>query len=215
MVKFGGQSLQRVARIELCRTHRGEIEGGVQRGLERPGEGAGITVPHTLQVRRSGLEKNREKMPGSWLTMSCTATRSRYRQLPHFSQYQENPSSSSGPPPPLHDDAHAPRGALRRVRNLGRKQKHLSGADRYLRHPARLNGSKHHVAFDLEEEFRTRIVVEILARIRSAHRHDDEFAVLEQELVADRRLEQLSILLDPRAQVEGRYDVHAPIIARP
>ena len=43
------------------------------------------------------------------------------------------------------------------------------------------------------------IVMEILARIRAADRHDDEFAVLEQELVADRRLEQLSILVDPRA----------------
>ena len=69
----------------------------LEEGSIRPQTAPAATVPHTLQVRRSMLEKNREKMPGSWVTMSWTATRSRYRQLPQFSQYQEKPSSSSGP----------------------------------------------------------------------------------------------------------------------
>ena len=58
--------------------------------------------------------------------------------------------------------------------------------------------------FDLEKEFGAGIMMKILARVGAADGHDDELAVLKQQLVADRRLEQAAILIDPRAQVERR-----------
>ena len=58
-------------------------------------------------------------------------------------------------------------------------------------------------------------MMKILARIGAADGHDDEAAVLEQQLVAHRRLEQLAILLDPSLQIEGWGYSHPPIIAVP
>ncbi len=54
----------------------------------------------------------------------------------------------------------------------------------------------------------------ILARVGAADGHDDEFAVFEQQLVADRRFEQFPVLVDPPVQIEGRRGTHAAIISR-
>jgi hypothetical protein len=67
-------------------------------------------------------------------------------------------------------------------------------------------------SFDLEKKFLAGIVVIILAGIRSSHRHDDEGAVLEQQLVANRRLQQVAVLLDPALQVERGNGRHGCII---
>ncbi len=74
MMELRAQRPQRIARVEFRRARPGQLLLGAQDGLDRPagagagagaGEGAGMTVPHTLQVRRSRLEKNLEKISGS------------------------------------------------------------------------------------------------------------------------------------------------------
>ena len=61
----------------------------------------------------------------------------------------------------------------------------------------------------------SRIDMKVLARIGAADRHDNEFTVLEDELVADGRLEQMTVVVDPQPQVERRGDRHGVIIAGP
>jgi hypothetical protein len=55
-MKFGGQRLQGVARIEFRRTRRAQVVVRAQEALDPPAAGAGSTVPQTLHVRRSMLE---------------------------------------------------------------------------------------------------------------------------------------------------------------
>ena len=104
---------------------------------------------------------------------------------------------------PFNDDPDAACGTLRRVGHVRRQQKDLALANRYVGDPAVLHRFEQHIPLQLEEEFFARVVVIILARIGPANGHDYEGAVLKQQLVADRRLEQLSILFDPALQIEG------------
>ena len=43
----------------------------------------------------------------------------------------------------------------------------------------------------------------VLARVRTADHHDDELTVAEDALVAHRRLQHVTVLVDPAAEVEG------------
>src|ERR1700730_3981311 len=113
---------------------------------------------------------------------------------------------------PLHDDADAACGSLRRVRYFRRQEIHLTSADGYVGQTAVLHRLEHHVPLDLIEELCAGVVMKILAGVRSADRHDDESAVLEQQLVAHGRLEQVAVLLDPSVQIE-RCGWHGAIIA--
>jgi len=65
------------------------------------------------------------------------------------------------------------------MRYFGRQEKYLAFADRHVRDATFLDQPQHDVTFELVEEFLTRVVMEILPGIRSAHRHDNEFGVLE------------------------------------
>ena len=93
MKELGGEAAERIGRIESGGGRRIQGEGagslacpgcGGVDGRARPARdlachrpGACITVPQTEQVRWAALEKKREKISGSWVSMLLTATRSR------------------------------------------------------------------------------------------------------------------------------------------
>src|SRR5947208_15924498 len=62
---------------------------------------------------------------------------------------------------------------------------------------------EHHVALELVEELLDRIDMEVGALVRSADDLHCHVGVLENLLVADRRLEQVLVLRDPFLEVEG------------
>ena len=66
-----------------------------------------------------------------------------------------------------------------------------------------LDGRKRDLAFELVEELLAGVDVEVLAAVGSAHDHDDELAVGEHLLVAHRRLEQVTVLVDPATEIES------------
>src|SRR5262249_59133342 len=69
-------------------------------------------------------------------------------------------------------------------------------------------GPEHHVAVHLVEELLARIDVKVLARVRAAYHHDDEVAVAESALVADRRPQLRAVGVDPLPQVECLQGLH-------
>jgi hypothetical protein len=92
---------------------------------------------------------------------------------------------------------------LRGVRDARRQQEDLALADRHVVDLPGVDHLEHHVALELVEELLHRIDMKVRALVRSAddlHRH---VAVLEHFLVADRRLEQVLVLLDPALEIEG------------
>ena len=92
---------------------------------------------------------------------------------------------------------------LRRVGHVRRKQEYLALADRHVVEIAVVHDLEHHVALELVEEFLDRIVVIVRALVRPADDLHGHVAVLEHLLVADRRLQQVLVLLDPALEVEG------------
>src|SRR5262245_201457 len=62
---------------------------------------------------------------------------------------------------------------------------------------------EHHVALELIEELFDGIVVVVRALVRTADDLHGHVAALEHLLVADRRFEQVLVLLDPALEVEG------------
>ena len=91
--------------------------------------------------------------------------------------------------------------ALRRMRHARRQQEDLAGADRDVAHRAVLLDAQHHLAFELVEPLRAFVPVVVGALVRAADDHHDEVAVVDH-LVADRRLEQVAVLVDPGLQVD-------------
>ena len=163
-----------------------------------------------------GSNKIAENMPGSCVSMSCTRDPLEVQAMAAVLAVPGESVQLVGAAAPLDHDADAAGGPLRRMRHLGRQQEHLAFADRHVDRCApdwmvcsTMSPSS------WKKNSAPGVVVKILARIRAAHGHDDELAVLEQQLVADRRLEQAAILIDPRAQVERRRECMARIIARP
>src|SRR5213076_3384509 len=61
------------------------------------------------------------------------------------------------------------------------------------------------VAFHLVEELLALVDVVVAPRVGPDH-HDDEVGVLPHHLVADRRLEQVPVLVDPALEVERRAE---------
>lgn len=105
----------------------------------------------------------------------------------------------------LDDEPDRVRGPLRRVRDAGGEQKHVSFPDDDVPDGAVLEDAEHQVTLDLVEKLRPVLDVEIRSRVGSAHHHADEFAVLPDHLVPDRRLEQVAVFLDPGGEID-RWD---------
>ena len=67
-----------------------------------------------------------------------------------------------------------------------------------------LNHLENHVSAQLVEEFLVRVVMVVGARVRPADHLDDQvLGLAKDDLVADRRLEQMGVLVDPALEVEG------------
>src|SRR5690606_35862313 len=100
---------------------------------------------------------------------------------------------------------HRPRRPLRRVRHVRRQQEDLALADRDRPVLAVLDHLELYVALELVEELLALVEVVVLPRVRTADHHDDEVlvAVLEDLRVADRRLEEAPVLVDPPHEVDG------------
>src|SRR5690606_924467 len=102
-----------------------------------------------------------------------------------------------------------------------RQQENLPFPDRHVVDSAALGNLQQHVALELVEEFLYRIVMKIHALVRPSNHHDHHAGLLEDQLVADRRLQQVAMALDPGLEIEGLetgVQVHAvlpPQRARP
>src|SRR5690606_19468064 len=75
--------------------------------------------------------------------------------------------------------------------------------------------AQHHLALELVEPFRAFVPVVVGALVGAADHHHDEVAVV-HDLVADRRLEQVAVLLDPGLQVDriGEWHLASLVAAR-
>src|SRR5438067_59784 len=103
----------------------------------------------------------------------------------------------------LDDQAHRVRGTLRGMRRVRRQQEDLALADADVDALAPLQGAQHDVARHLVEELLPFVDVVVGARVGPAHHGDHEVAVAFPDLgVADRRLEQVAVLVDPFPEVE-------------
>ena len=104
---------------------------------------------------------------------------------------------------PFDDQAHGSLRADRAVWNLWGEKKHLSCPDGHInRFPVLLNFYDD-IAFKLIEEFFRLIVVVVLSGIGAAHDHDDVICAFGIEiLVANRWLEQVSVLIYPLLEVK-------------
>src|SRR5262245_38552 len=87
--------------------------------------------------------------------------------------------------------------------DASRKEVDLAGVNRNVHDLPALDRLEDHLAFKLVEELGSLVDVVVLAAVRSADDHDDEFVVFEDLLVAHRRLEQAPVLVDPSLEVEG------------
>ena len=103
----------------------------------------------------------------------------------------------------LDDQADRVRRPLRRVRHVGRQQEDVALLDRDVARLAVLDDLQDDVALDLVEQFLAGVDVVIGAGVRPADDHDQELAVAPDRLVADRRLEQVAVFVDPAFRLNG------------
>jgi hypothetical protein len=71
-----------------------------------------------------------------------------------------------------------------------------------------LHHPQHHVALELVEELLDRVVVEVGPLVGTADHGDHEIGVLPDLHVADRRLQQVLVLVDPGGEVERLECTH-------
>src|SRR5204862_6611964 len=102
----------------------------------------------------------------------------------------------------LDDETHGIRHPLGRVGSARRKEEDLAGANRDVHGLPALDRLQDHLAFELIEELGSLIEVVVLAVVRPADDHDDEIVSLEDLLVAHRRLEIATVLVDPPLQIQ-------------
>src|SRR5271166_945800 len=100
-------------------------------------------------------------------------------------------------PSRLHHQADRALRPLRRMAHMRRQQKYIALKDRHVIELPVIDHLEHHVAFELVKELLNRIVMVIGALVRAADDLHGHLAVLEDLLVADRRLEQMLVLADP------------------
>src|SRR6185437_2281304 len=91
---------------------------------------------------------------------------------------------------------------LRRVPHIRRQQEHFAGTDRDVARPALIHHPQHDIALDLIEEFLEGIVMEVGPGIGPADHEHDEIAVAPDFRIADRRLQQMAMLLHPFSEIE-------------
>jgi len=102
-------------------------------------------------------------------------------------------------------------GPLRRVPQVRRNQQDLALPDRHVARAAVFQHPQHHVAAQLVEEFLVRVVMVVGAGIRPAdHLHDQVVGRSEHDPVADRRLEQVRVPVDPVGEIESGQRHVAP-----
>jgi hypothetical protein len=85
---------------------------------------------------------------------------------------------------------------------MGWQQKHLARADWNVARPALVHHPQSDVALDLIEEFLEGVVVEVGPRVGPADDKHDEVAVAPDFRIADRRSQQMAMLLDPFSEIE-------------
>src|SRR5437016_3557677 len=101
-----------------------------------------------------------------------------------------------------------PRPADGAVRDEGREQQHLALADREVPALAVLDDAEDNVALELVEELLARVDVIVVPLVRAADDHDLEVRVLPDHGVADRRREEVAMLVDPGFEVERSQFCH-------
>src|SRR6266446_977058 len=98
--------------------------------------------------------------------------------------------------------------SLRRVADMRRQQENLSFANGDVVEIAVVDDLEQHVALELIEELLHRIVTIVRTLVRPADDLHGHLAVLEYFLVADRRLEQMLVFVDPVLKIEGMESSH-------
>src|SRR5438105_2302565 len=98
--------------------------------------------------------------------------------------------------------------SLRRVADMRRQQENLPFANGDVVEIAVVDDLEQHVALELIEELLDRIVMIVRTLVRPADDLHGHLAVLEYFLVADRRFEQVLILVDPVLKIEGMESSH-------
>jgi hypothetical protein len=91
------------------------------------------------------------------------------------------------------------------VPDVGRQEEDVTLADGDVARPAVLPHPQDHVAAQLVEELVAGVVVEVGPLVRAADHGHDEIALVPDLRVADRRLQQLAVLLDPTGEVDGDH----------
>src|SRR5215813_11194893 len=91
---------------------------------------------------------------------------------------------------------------LRRMSYMRGQQEYFALPNRHIVKITVVADLQHHVALQLVKEFLHRVVMIIGAFVWTADYHHGHFAVLEHLLVADRRLKQVCVLVDPLLEVE-------------
>src|SRR5215831_12509094 len=86
---------------------------------------------------------------------------------------------------------------------MGRQKENFTLANGNVVEVAIVYDLEQHVAFELVEEFLYRIVMIVRALVRAADHLHGHLAVFEHLLVADRRLKQMPMLVDPVLKMEG------------
>jgi hypothetical protein len=92
--------------------------------------------------------------------------------------------------------------------HTGRQKKNLAFVYRYILQTPFVIDFQGHIAFHLIKELFTAIDMIISSFIGSADDHDDKFAVFPNKLIADRRFEQMTILVYPALKVDCLKATH-------
>ena len=104
----------------------------------------------------------------------------------------------------LDDDTDGVGRANRRVRDIGRNEKRFTLADEMIDDFVALADPDFDVAFELVKVFLRIDEVEIVPRVRTFDDHDKKVAAVVEITVADRRLKQVAVGLDPVVDVYRR-----------
>jgi hypothetical protein len=97
------------------------------------------------------------------------------------------------------------------VRNVGGQQEHVSLPNGNVVDLSFLHDLEDDVALDLVVELLRGVDVEVLALVGTAHDHHHELLILPDELIADRRLQEVTVFVDPGIEGERcelRHDDH-------
>src|SRR5690242_629544 len=94
---------------------------------------------------------------------------------------------------------------------MWRQQKDLAFADRQVVHPARFGELQDYVAAQLVKKLLAGVVMEVDPLIRAAHNLHDHAGVLEYQFVADRRLQQMAVCVDPMVGASSLSTSRPPV----